>query len=729
MSFLKSILSFLKKSKIILVGAVIIAGFALAVLMKSFNGLEIFENKILDKRFQYASHPELADTNIVMIAIDQNSLDYFEQELKFGFPWPRQFHGLVVDYLAKAGAKTISFDIIFSSPDVNRLEIDGAESDGAFASAVQNAGNVMLGVQLMPIEEGDAAGGRIHSNFFATGEFPRLKIPSYQRATAPLDTFQSVASRLGVFNFKADDDGICRRTPLLYRWGPYIIPHFSLSTLSIGKNISLKVANANTDLQSMCQYLPVDDKGEFMIYWYGKGGPNGVFKYYPFAGVLQSAVQMASGETPAIDMSVFKDKYVIVGASAAGLSDFKPTPFTNLEEYPGMEIHATILSNLRNEHYIRESPKHWNYLIALALSIIVAVLFFTIKRVTISIPLISLSVSIYVAIAFWQFYESRLWLPVAFPFISALFTLILSAVASYATEGQQKQELRKAFNRYLNPQVIDQIIQNPDKLELGGTEIEATVFFSDIAGFTSIAEKLPPKELILFLNEYLTVGSEIILARDAMIDKYIGDAIMAIFGAPIPKPGHASNACLTSLEIQRRMADYYSKKSTEMPHFETRIGLNTGRLVLGNVGSSNRLDFTAIGDTVNLASRLEGANKQYGTNILISESTYNQAKEAVEVRELDLLRVKGKEIPIRLFEVVTEKGNLIGNEKEKIDTFHEGLRLYRSQLFDLAIIRFNEVLKINPKDGPANTYLERCESLRGQTMPEDWDGVYIMKTK
>jgi adenylate cyclase len=222
----------------------------------------------------------------------------------------------------------------------------------------------------------------------------------------------------------------------------------------------------------------------------------------------------------------------------------------------------------------------------------------------------------------------------------------------------------------------------------------------------------------------------LIMKNDAMLDKYIGDAVMAIFGAPVQRPDHARVACLTALEVQRVLDEYYARvEASGVPRFVTRIGLNSGRMIVGNIGHTKRLDYTAIGDTVNLASRLEGVNKVFGTRIIISESTYRLSGGAVEVRELDLIRVKGKEQAIRIYELVAGRGDLTPQTREKLALFHEGIGLYRTKAFEKAAEQFRKVLAAAPDDGPAQTYVERCTELAHATLPEEWDGVYTMLSK
>ena len=711
----------LQRSKPVLIAVVSAVGFGLAALFQIAGVLEVAELKLLDVRFLSGYRAEREDNSVVLAAIDQSSLTYFQKQGQ-SWPWPREFYAALVRYLTKAGARIIAFDIDFSQPDFDRLNVDAAESDKAFADALKENGRSLLAVYLSESDTSASVSADIHAkHFLRVTDAHRHAIPAYQSAEAPLPMFQEGSAKLGVVNFQSDRDGIARRVPLLCKLGEKYLPYFGLGCFLLSKGI--------TNLDSLLERIPVANDGTFLLYWYGKGGPQGAFKYYPIAALIASAIKVEQGEVPDIPPDELRDKHIIIGASAAGLLDFKPTPFTPLEPYPGMEIHATMLANLLNAHYLRQPPRWAEYLLAACLALVAAVSFFMSSRVSVSVVLTLMWILLYLAVAYLLFVFVRWWMPVAFPLTALALVFALSAVVSYATEGSQKRELRKVFNRYLSPRVIDSIIANPDEVELGGKEIEATVFFSDIEGFTSISETLSPKELVRFLNEYFTVASRIILDREAMVDKYIGDAIMAIFGAPIPKDLHAASACLTALEIQRQLQAFYKKKSANLPHFQTRIGLNSGKMVIGNIGSEMHMDYTVIGDAVNLASRLEGVNKEYGTNIIISESTYQQAKDLIEARELDYLRVKGKAIPIRIYELLCEKGGLSPMEQEKVERFAEALSLYRKQQWEKAIKCFEEILKLFPDDGPSKTYIRRCQMLAEETLPEDWDGVYVMKTK
>jgi adenylate cyclase len=281
--------------------------------------------------------------------------------------------------------------------------------------------------------------------------------------------------------------------------------------------------------------------------------------------------------------------------------------------------------------------------------------------------------------------------------------------------------------------VVDELIKNPDMVKLGGERKELTVFFSDVAGFTTVSESLTPEELVGLLNEYLTAMTNIVLRYDGMIDKYEGDAIMAVFGTPIPYTDHAYRACIVSLEMQKELINLRAQwKAQGRPELKARIGLNTGPMIAGNMGAADRLDYTVMGDSVNLGSRLEGANKEYGTYIMISEFTRAQCEDRIETRFLDSLRVKGKLKPVRVYEVLgaTESGYPISTVKRKaVEVYEQGLQHYLKQEWDQAIRQFDEALGICPDDSPSEVYRSRCEVFKKNPPGPDWDGVFVMTTK
>ncbi len=314
--------------------------------------------------------------------------------------------------------------------------------------------------------------------------------------------------------------------------------------------------------------------------------------------------------------------------------------------------------------------------------------------------------------------------------ISIIFGYVGSTVYHFITERKQKGVIKGMFSQYVNSTIVDDLIAHPDSLQLGGRRQNLTIFFSDIAGFSTFSENKEPEELISLLNEYLSEMTQCVFEQRGTLDKYVGDAVMAFWGAPIPFENHAYYGCKCALEMQARLVILREKWGREgQPLISARMGLNSGDMVVGNVGGTQRFDYTVMGDNVNLASRLEGANKQYGTYIMVSESTYEAVKEQFFFRALDFLVVKGKTKPIKVYELVAyQKSDIKQNELAAIEKYLDGLNLYTEGNFTAAIEQFSSALLLNPNDGPSQTYIKRCEYLV-QNPPTEWDGVFHMTTK
>jgi adenylate cyclase len=294
---------------------------------------------------------------------------------------------------------------------------------------------------------------------------------------------------------------------------------------------------------------------------------------------------------------------------------------------------------------------------------------------------------------------------------------------------RSRKWITSVFGKYVSPLVIDNLIKNPDSINLGGEKRNITIFFSDIRGFTSISEKLSPEDLVHLLNEYLSEMTNIITGKEGLVDKFMGDAIMAFWGAPLEQPNHAEMACLSSLEMMEKLRQLQRKwKNEGIPSFDIGIGLNSGDAIVGNMGSFNRFDYTAMGDNVNLASRLEGLNKLYGTNIIISEKTYNIVKDKFEARRLDLVRVKGKKKPILIYELLSIKGKLGKKQRDFVKLYEGGLDFYFKKKWKDAISTFQAALKIS-NEAACKVFIDRCKSFQKNMPPKDWDGVWEIKIK
>ncbi|MFQ5444064.1 MAG: CHASE2 domain-containing protein, partial [Nitrospinales bacterium] len=537
--------------------------------------------------------------------------------------------------------------------------------------------------------------------------------------------------RAGYFTFDAEQDGSIRKLPLIVKYHDtesgedYYFPPLSIRMLEkyLRGTLLFKVNEYGIEkvlLQGTeTLEIPTNERGELYINYLG---PSDSFP-------IVSATDIVNQNYENVPLGSLKDKIVILGPTATALEDIRLTPFDPV--FPGVEIHATVIDNILQKNHIFQPD--WvpaadsGYM--LVMGILLIFIYSRIKPIYggfiwLAIVIIQLFVN------HWIFTEHKFWVSNVFPQIENFFLFISLMIHRYITEEKQKHFIQNVFGQFLSPKVVDQLIEDPSKLKLGGEQKELTAFFSDVAGFSSISENLSPTELVELLNEYLSAMSDILVDHDGTIDKYEGDAIIAFFGAPVNYPDHAKRACLVSLEMQKKLREMRQNwKSQNRPQLNVRIGLNTGLMVIGNMGSTRRMDYTMMGDSVNLASRLEGVNKQYGTFTMLSEFTYIQAKEVIEARELDMIRVVGKSEPIKIYELLGKIGELDGTTQQLVSHFNEGRENYRKRQWDTAITCFQKALAIKSDDGPSSTFMKRCTLFKQSPPPDEWDGVFAMTEK
>ncbi|RJP21814.1 MAG: CHASE2 domain-containing protein [Candidatus Abyssobacteria bacterium SURF_5] len=429
-----------------------------------------------------------------------------------------------------------------------------------------------------------------------------------------------------------------------------------------------------------------------------------------------------------ISLNELKGGVFFYGLTATGTHDLNPMPFN--PRYPMVGAIANVFNTIVTAQFITPFASRWK------LPIFVFIGFFTAyilsSRTTIRGSLFTMLFLVaYLLFAYWLFVNRRIWVDVVGPVGTILVSDAVIVWYKFNTAEKKRRFIKSAFEHYMNPAVVEQIAKNPDMLELGGKEMELTAFFSDVAGFTTISEQLNPPQLVELLNEYLTAMTDIVLKYNGLLDKYEGDAIIAVFGAPIHYSDHAAKACFVALDMQEKLKQMREGwKSEGKPQLHARVGINSGQMVVGNMGSKTRFDYTVIGDSVNLASRLEGVNKQYSTSIMISEFTYALCKSDVHVREIDLIQVKGKAKPVSIYEVLGRASeSLPPGLEEVVNHYLIGLQAYRKKAWQEAIKAFEQALAAVPDDGPSLTYLNRCREYLSAPPPPDWDGVYVMTTK
>lgn len=554
----------------------------------------------------------------------------------------------------------------------------------------------------------------------------------------PLPRFLEVGENLGFYSITPDSDGTMRRIPLVARHGEQFLRslvlaaaelHYGASAVLLadpGMPGGLRAIGLAAE-EGRTVELPVDADGRMLVNYYGPSVERSSQASEEERGIFQrlSLVDIHDG---AFDPADVKGKVVIVAVTAMGTYDQRVTPFS--PNVPGVEVHAAALQNLiAGDALVRNRDI---YLVEIALSLLIAfVLGVALHRLrilagTVVAVLIALA---YIGIDYFWLFRQNLWFHQVPLFGQVGVTWAMVTLWGYLTEGREKALLKKEFSTVLAPTVVDELLKNPELAGLGGAERELTVMFSDIRGFTSISEQLTPEGLTSFLNEYLTPMTDILLQRQGTLDKYMGDAIMAFWGAPIAQPDHATRACLAALDMMRALEVMRRRWREEgKPDIDIGIGLNTGNMRVGFMGSERMRNYTLLGDNVNLGSRLEGVNKQYGTNIIISQYTYAAAKDAVYARELDAIRVKGKREPVIIFELRGE-GRPSGEEARFLEAFEAALKLYKERRFAEAKEGFERALAMVGDDYTSRLYIERCEAFLREPPPPDWDGVYEMKTK
>jgi len=419
----------------------------------------------------------------------------------------------------------------------------------------------------------------------------------------------------------------------------------------------------------------------------------------------------------------FSKKIILIGATAPNLHDTYFVPTSDGIAMAGVEIHANILQNLILNNFLKKQST-----LSIILFVLIAGLigFFFLSRLKIyySVPIILLTILIYELIAIYIFNKFNLIVDLLFtPLTLIIFTGIGLGI-NYIEERQKSQHLKNAFGKYISKDLLKEIIEHKHKLKLGGQKKEITIFFSDIRSFTTISENLTPEQLVSLLNDYLTEMTQIILKHKGTVDKFIGDAIMAFWNAPVEEKEHAELACKAAIEQIKTLRELEKKWVKEgYPVVKVGCGIHTGEAIIGNMGSEDRFDYTAMGDTINLGSRLEGITKQYYVAIVISESTYNIIKDKFKCRKLDAVKVKGKKKPVTIYELC------IDYDEKFVKQYEKALDLYFKKKFKHAITEFKKALKIKKGDVSCNLFIDRCNEYIRSPPPKDWDGAYEMKSK
>ena len=709
--------------------------------------VDLLSDVLYDYRLRLTM-PKTVDDRIVILDIDEKSL---KEEGRW--PWSRDRLGLLMDKLFdKHGVAVVGFDVVFAEKDEssglrilqklgqNQLKDDDRfqstlaqirpqlEYDNLFAEKIKNR-NVVLGYYLT--EKKGSASGALPEPAFPAGSFKGRPITftTFNGYGANLPELQQAAARAGHFNPAVDPDGMVRRVPMLAEYDGAYYESLSLAmvrTLLGHPKLLPGYAEGKTSGYAGLEWLeldtpigalriPVDHEVTTLVPFRGNAGS---FKYIPIADVLHDRV----------DIKELKDKIVLIGTTAPGLLDLRATPVS--EVYPGVEVHANMISGILDQN-LKERPAYimgaeviWLLLIGIVLSFLLPRLG-PAKAMLLIVSILAITLGL--SVASWQ--QANILMPVANSIVMIALMFAVDMSYGYFVESRTKRQITGLFGQYVPSELVDEMAKNPGSVSMEGESREMTILFSDVRSFTTISEGLDAKELTLLMNEFLTPLSRVVYKHRGTIDKYMGDCIMAFWGAPLPDPAHARNAIISGLEMLATLETLQPRfKERGWPEIHIGVGINTGRVSVGNMGSEVRVAYTVMGDDVNLASRLEGITKQYGVGIVVGENTKNAVPDFV-YRELDEVRVKGKDKPVAIYEPIGLISEVDKALQDEIKLFHEFRRLYVKQNWDLAEVQLINLQRMSPKTALYGIYAERIAYFRKNPPPADWDGVFVFQTK
>ncbi|HSH73177.1 MAG TPA: adenylate/guanylate cyclase domain-containing protein [Methylophilaceae bacterium] len=711
-----------------------------------FGFVKRLENFTYDVRLNLMM-PGTQDDRIVIVDIDEKSLQ--EQGR---WPWGRNKLGALVDKLFDDyKIKVMGFDVVFAEKDessglksLEEIESKYLQSDSSFhqtlaelkpkldydqifADSLKNR-NVVLGYYFTQDAKATVIGS-LPSPSFVEGSFKGKSI-HFREATgygANLEVLQKNAMTGGHFVPDPDQDGITRKVPMLmeYKGGYYEALPIAIARIALGVprleagfaqglGVGKKYAGLEW-LKLGNKRIPVDEKISALIPYRGQQGS------FPYV----SATDVLSGK---VSSDVLKDRIVLLGTTAPGLMDLRATPVQNI--YAGVEVHANMIAGILDQN-IKERPAYTmgaEFVMLLLVGLLLAALLPVLNPLLATALTAGIFIfSIIFNLLIWQF--SNLVLPLASLLLMISLMYVLNMSYGFFVESRGKRQLAGLFGQYVPPELVDEMAKDPEAFSLEGESRELTVLFSDVRGFTTISEGLDPKQLTQLMNEFLTPMTHVIHHNRGTIDKYMGDAIMAFWGAPLVDPNHAKHA----LQAAMGMLDSLSELQKQFvakgwPEIKIGVGLNTGMMTVGNMGSEFRMAYTVMGDAVNLGSRLESLTKNYGVYIIVSEFTKEKVPEYL-YRELDIVRVKGKDEPVAIFEPICEIGQEDKATKDELKLYRETLKLYRAQHWDIAEMQFINLQKLNPKRYLYQIYAKRIEFFRQNPPGQDWDGVFTFETK
>lgn len=728
------------------------AAFSLLFILQEIKGLSLpvfrnLENNLQDLKFKVrGQEPPWPDQ--VIIGIDERSLARLGRH-----PWPRSVYRDLFLRLAEYKPKAVGMDLTFADPDktaeaayslfqklqdkyyqfyargdnpeYERFANDVSSElriDRSLAEAISKIPNLVGGFyniydpeEAKKVAVGESDLYRILDNSEIKGvlfqETQETTLPHTEALRTSIPIIAAAVQKQGFVELIADRDGSIRRTLLVIQRNLRFYPSLAFQVASVvkGEEISLEFDKRGIKyLKLGNRNIPVDRFGIIDINFLKKNPTYPVLSFY----------DVAYGT---VDKKLLENKVVWIGVTSPVITKetFK-TPYSSFT--PGVQIHANIADNIVNNSWLAPVKNIWVYELILIL-VLGGLMLFTLTQLNPLWAMLSALVmmaAIFLGDTFLLFSRNILFQE-TIPLVQMASTYLIVTAYRFFVEERESRFVRQAFRHYVSPAVADKIMESPESLVLGGDKKVLTVLFSDIRNFTTLSEKLPPKELTRFINDYMSEMTQSVFKYQGLLDKYMGDALMAIFGAPVDDPGHPLHACETALDMINKLPLIRQKWPVDT--INCGVGVHTGEMIVGNMGSQEVFDYTVVGDNVNLGARLEKSNKIYGTNIILSEETYTLVKEKVLCRELDLIRVRGKERPSRIFELLAI-GSGGQKEKELAEMFRDGLNKYRHKKWDDAILAFKLCLKIKPDDNPSKLFIQRSEAFKKSPPEEAWQGIY-----
>ncbi len=703
--------------------------------------LKRLESKLIDLRFERRGNFDIKDSaDVIILEISQQTYDLIPPP-ENSWPWPRSFFAKVIENLNAAGAKAIGIDIIMTNKDQYDLA-----NDTLLIEIIRKYGNVVVAGKTNIKMEGQVDS---RSGFSLT---------SPQEASY-FSHFFHADSSIGVVQVESDFDGVHRTyRPFIYSLvNKSRVPSFGLALLNkyYDKSQFYTGEHDEDNFLKFDKTIPKFSPTSILLNYYG---PSRTFRHYDLLDVLDDKEFVTKRELeyeydentwddPDYGMlyeDYFKDKIVIIGSTNPEDKDYMKIPISGGELESenivyGVELHANYIQNVIWNDFIEKQSKTNEIVLILILTFFI---FFTtsiLKEIkskyhllfeVVSVIISVLGVYIVYEYGMYLFINSQYLISIISPSFAIVISYFGSTAFHFVKERKQNQIIKGMFSTYVSKDLVNQLLADPDRLQLGGEKKNLTVMFSDIAGFTTFSEGKQPEEVVNFVNEFLTEMTAIINDNKGTLDKYLGDAVMAFWGAPIDIQDHHMFACKTAIQMQQKLDDLNERWSKTQNHkLRIRIGINSGDVVVGNIGGENRFDYTVMGDNVNLTSRLEGANKLYSTSIMISEETYKHIKEVFHARELDIIRVKGKSLPTKVYELIGDYDDESSKKKMKeLESYFKGLKLYKEKKFKEATKFFIESIE-KYEDEPSKVYMKRCGIYIDTPPDEDWDGVFVMTTK